>query len=196
MPFTPITDGVKVEVIGFDASKATNTANVLHVFGAAGISVPALTDIANAVLNRLSFFLTAGLIGGSNFSYTEVVCTDINTVGGNQVVVPAVGLGGGGTGSPGGICSLVKLTTNTRSRRGRGRIFWGPIPDTSFTNDILSSGYISTMNTQMADLQTDLAALAAPTGLAVASRKDGLARLVTGFSCEPTVAYQRRRSAR
>jgi hypothetical protein len=64
------------------------------------------------------------------------------------------------------------------------------------TGDNMSTGYISTLNTQLTDLQSDLAALSVPTTLAVASRVDGIARPVTGFAIESRVAYQRRRGAR
>lgn len=196
MPFVAILDGVKVEIIGHDLSTNVDTANVMHVIGTAGISVADLTAIAEAFVNRWELMMSAEVVGNATWSLTEVIATDVNTVGGAQWVQTVSGGGGTGSSAPAGVCSLVKLLTAQRGRRARGRVFLGPLVLGAFTGDQLTSAYVTALNTQLTDLVTDLAALSTPTTLAVASRVDGIARPVTTFSIETTVAYQRRRGAR
>lgn len=191
-----ITNTAAHELIGLDTSTNTNTACILHTEFLAGMGPTDLQDQANAMLDWVTDLIVANVWGSATWALTQIVSTDLSVAGGIQIITPTPGTGGSGSGAASGLCALVKLNTGLRSRSGRGRIFIGPLKATAVTGDQVSAGAITTVNSEMNNLDTDLAGLAKPTQLVVASRKLGLSHVVTSHNCELLVAYQRRRGAR
>lgn len=198
MPFTPITDTVKVEIVGHDTITLQPIVNVLHALLAdASQSLVNVQAIANEVKSVL---LAATRPTPSTMSYDSVIVTGLAFAGSNQAIslFPSPTIGGGTADAVPGVCMLTKLNTALRSRSGRGRIYWGPVPSDQIVSGsgAVSAGFRADMDTIMSAIQSGLQGLTPASDLVVASRHLGLSHIVTSFSEEVNSAFQRRRSGR
>lgn len=198
MPFVPITDTVKVEILGHDTVTNQPWANVLHVTEAnAAQTAPNLTEIADATVTAVMAHLG---VWSSSAQLDAVRVTGLATIGSPQVTrfFTAGTVGTAASESYPGVAALVKMLTALRTRSGRGRVYLGPIA----ANEVLDGGgrislsFQGVVNAFITALQTEYAGVTIPTGLCIASRTLGISHPVTDFACEALSAYQRRRGMR
>lgn len=198
MPFTAITDTAKVELNGHDVTTHQLWANVMHVtIPDADQSFANLLLIADAV---------KGVCNGNKDVWSAGAGLDNVTVTGLATATSPQAISAFAPGTVGtsafdsfpGVAALVKLTTATRGRSFRGRIFLGPIAnvDVQDAAGTLSTGYQGIVTTFLGALRTALQGLSLATDLCVASRVLGISTPVTNSVCETLTAYQRRRGLR
>lgn len=117
---------------------------------------------------------------------------------GPAVEVPGAGLGTlTQTGNTPAVCALVRKNTARGGRKGRGRIFW-PCPNAENIGDggQLQSAYVSGLTAAWEDFRVGLTA--GDLVPVLLHDDDGTTSEdeITSFSCQTTVATQRRRQRR
>jgi hypothetical protein len=170
--------------------------NVLHAACPAAPTSAQIEAIAEAVDSTVGAHLN---VWGDQMHYDGTRVTDLNSVSGPQVLEPDnAGPGTGGNNAPAGVCCLVKLTTATRGRSERGRIFISACPTSDLINDgtAWDPAYLTVVNNAFIAMATALQALPSASDLVVASRKLGTSTNVTTIGAEAAPAYQRRRGGR
>jgi hypothetical protein len=196
MPFHPIALAAKAELLFHHTITLQSIVNVLHVGCTATPPQSEIDGLAAAIDTWVGGHLN---IWGNQVHYDGTRVTGQNTVSDPQAVNGTnAGVGTGGNNAPAGVCTLVKLTTATRSRSGRGRIFISASPQ----SDLISDGtqwdpaYLTVVQNGIIALATALIALTPASDLVVGSKKTGTAHNVTTVSAEGPPAYQRRRGGR
>lgn len=196
MPFHPIANCAKVEILMHHTITLQPVVNVLHC---AATSAPTQAEVqayADAVDHAVGSTLN---VWGSQVHYDGTRVTDQNTATGPQALTTtSAGQGTGGNNTAAGVCCLVKLATTLRSRSGRGRIFIGPCPQSDLINDGTQwdPSYLGVIGTFMGNLAADLAAATPASELVVGSKKLGTAHPVITPTPQSAPAYQRRRAGR
>ena len=197
MPFTPIANTAKIELIGHSGITEQPIVNVMHS-GLGGADTFAEVDaIALAVKGVVLAHLN---VWSSTMFFDEVRVTSLDTATSPQATeaFPAATQGTASPDAIPGAAALVKLLTATRGRSYRGRIYVGIIAanEVGDGNGTLSVSFQGVVNAYISAIEAALNALTPSVGLVVASRKLGISSFVLSANCEPTVAYQRRRGLR
>jgi hypothetical protein len=195
--FVPIATTAKVELLWtFEGSK--KVVNVLHAFDISGApNVNSIQALAEAVWTAC----TAGphpIITQMNhlMVLNAVRATDLSSITGVQFQTAHAGAAGGDAGDalPPSLAVVCKLLTALRSRRGRGRIFWGGVnKDSIDANGFLKPDWQAAYAEAVLQIQSSMLALVPSWDLAVASKKTGTSERVTGIQAETIIRSQRRR---
>jgi hypothetical protein len=195
MPFVPIPDTVKVEILGQDTSTLKDVVNVMHVETSSPGDGAQQTSIGNLFHTWLSSIASEVL--ATQYVGSTITVTDISVADGTQTVIDASDItGSAGTSNAAGNCALAKLTTGLTGRSNRGRTFVGPIQSAAMLGGVLTSGARSAITSAYTTLMDGLVALGDPAALCIASKVLGASEPVTTVVCELLPAYQRRRGAR
>lgn len=196
MAFVAIPFTAKVEIVAHHATTMLPIVNVCHC-SIANPTVPAdITALAVAV----DGFVHDHPEGWANewvYDYSRV--TSLEAIDSFQATnsTHSGTVGTQGTGLPANSCLLVKLTTDERSRRGRGRFFLSPIAaDDVDTNGGVSGALATAIATWFGIFMETFAALSPASALVVASRVTPGSNSVTTATIERIIASQRRRIGR
>jgi hypothetical protein len=196
MPFVPIVDTAKFEIIGHHTMTEQPIVNVLHV----AYPNTALPTYAATLANALDGVIGAHLnVWCDQYAYDFTRITDLNTATGPQAIQNAhAGNGTGGNSTATAACQLIKLVSALRSRRGRGRCFIGPCPSADLINDgtAWDPAYTTVVVNFFNAMVTALNALSPVSDLVIGSRANGTNSVVLQILGEVAPAYQRRRAQR
>ena len=194
MPFTPIADCWKVELVGHHATTLVPIVNVLHV-----LDTLTHTDAQAAAIASVFDAWMASTSGhqSNEYGYDFTRVTDAATSTGPQNTdnAGAYANGSAGTSSFAMSSILTKFNTAFRGRSYRGRVYMLAVDGESNDNAVDSSQRTN-IAAGWGALATSLAALPQPVYLAVASRKLGVCHAVVTTTVEQLVATQRRRVGR
>lgn len=159
--------------------------NASGTAAAAGAAVKTAWEIATGPLSILS-----NLVAMVNYH-----AVDISSLTGTIADVPSTATGGAGaaTLSTRAACALVKWNGGNRSRSTRGRLYHGPIAETTINSDgaTIPAASITNITTAYTAFRNSLSTSGYP--LVVLSRTLSIATPVTAHAVENTVATQRRR---
>lgn len=200
MPLAPIPDTTQVQVQGALAG-GENWSNVLNFKRAVGAAFDAghveylQAHIRSAYANVQSLWPTSTVL-------QTMIFRDLAVPGSSPVIVSTVPLGGSGAladALPNDIAHVVTITTGSGGRRGRGRIFIPGFIKTAITTTNVAGPQLTTAAaTALAGIGDDLASATTATDprLAVVSRVDNVARVVTGGYVDTKCDTMRRRDNR
>jgi hypothetical protein len=197
VPFTPIPNTCKVELLGVNNDNLQPIVNVLHAQCSAAPTLAELANVGHAVWSAWATSLQTSF--STAYSFQGVVVTDLNSATGPQVKdFSGAFTGTASVTSPPQVCFIEKLTTALRGRQYRGRVFLstldgnqlftGPGTWTTTIQSHIDGGFSA--------IQTNLAALTPASTLVVASRKHGSSQPVTAHAGELKSGTQRRRNGR
>lgn len=201
MPFIAAPGVLKCEFL-YHWSGGKPMANVLHLLRVSGsLAAWSVGELTSALADEC---FDGWKIGSFNIMTTragtvtldKVVLTDLTTIAGIQAVSGRAAQVGGASGSalPSGTCALIKLSTATRSRHGRGRIYLPGL----VTGDVDAFGAITSttighIETGFQDFVTAIDIASVPMQVVVLNRAAGTALAMTTFACEGIARSQRRR---
>lgn len=166
-----------------------------NVFCLQGASAGA--EAAAAAAFQVAWETTAGPLARLCFRYSVIDYTavDLSSAGGGIAVVSS-GATGGTTAvdfATRAASALIKWNGTSRDRTTRGRTYYGPLSEDQVDSDgaSLTSTALSQITTAFSAFRASLNVAGYP--LAVASRKDSKATIVTAQTVETEIASQRRR---
>lgn len=194
MPFVPIIQTYKVEFIGHHATTLTPVVNVMHGRNTGAMTPAYLSSVAAVFENEYNLNLSAW---PPQYIHDETRVTDVSSSTGPQVTdTTHAGVAGtGGTLQSSQIAAICKLTSATRGRSFRGRIYFPGISG-SAAADTIDPSQVVAIATWITAVQTALNGLTPPSTMVIASRKLGTSEDVTNAFTESLVATQRRRVGR
>jgi hypothetical protein len=200
MPFTPISDGLKVEEL-FTFEGGPDAALVWGVRMPDGEVLD--STILTAINNFFEDFWTHSSTGGSpidalsnKVKLVERIITDVRTATGMQGSFAST-LQGSQTNDPlpTGTALVTKLASDNRGRSFRGRKYFPGLSEANNDANAQPSAVVQAVFQAAIDnLITDLSAYAVGWSLAVLSRKLGIAEPVARGVVRGTWHYQRRRA--
>jgi hypothetical protein len=190
MPALVIPAAVKIEFLGTIANR--QCVNVLggQNTGGAGVTQAQLTTMAGVAVAAWTDNLCP--LFSDAYTFREARLTSLNTATSPQVTLTDVTNGGKSNGSSSQVAQLVKLITAIRSRSSRGRVFLPPPGDADVNSSgVLLPQQVTDLTAAFSILQGNMLQAGLP--LAVLSRVDLEANVVTSFRVDNVVATQRRR---
>lgn len=194
MPFTPIADCWKVELVGHHSVTLTPIVNVLHALDTTPHTLATATGLAIGAED--AFHGRRGAWPDEfvwDFARATDAASDIGPQYTSVVFAGEVGTAGHFGGSQ--VSVLIKLLTAFRGRSYRGRIFIPAVSTVAGTNTP-DAAQVAQVDNIPSDLNTNWGALPSVPVLAVGSRKLGTCHAVQSWSVEPSIATQRRRVGR
>jgi len=196
VPFPPVTDGASALFVFHNADGKPNRVNTLHFAAAtSGSTLAELATVLNANLTSDMW----GLMSNAD-TCTDVLLTDLRSGGGQSNLhlgTPIVGEGSGHY-LPNS-CGLIKLTTDTRGRSYRGRVYIPDLAESFTVNGLITPGNQASTSAAWVLFANALVS-DGKWALAVCTRYEnnvrrnpGRVTQVTNAACESRVATQRRR---
>jgi hypothetical protein len=191
MPFHAIPLTVKFVIEG--QADGQDVINVLHYkyVGAAPTAVALDAFITSWKTAHLAQWLACH---SSGYLILGFECTDIASAAGARAT-QALSTGNVGTvGSPllpNNVALAVSWRTGLAGRTNRGRTFMGGLPASGYNNDAITGSLLTALSTLAAALISQT--FTGGFDFAVASFKDSLAKVITGFIMETVIDSMRRR---
>ena len=197
MPHLPVIPNIfRVAIRHVAPSTGQHTVNVIHVLGRDDDTGASLASALNDAIADTHPF--EALQSGYDSDHVTLQITPLDghtTTTEHTVSDSAWGGGVGGDAIPEAAMG-VTLYTDVRGRRGRGRVFVGPVSESSVNNGLFGSTLVSDMTAAWNLWQVHLKSLDVNRDFMVASYKDGLARPVTVMTARAQVRTQRGRLVR
>ena len=199
MPLPVIADVARVALLGDRNAAGTNTVNVIHVERAD--SGTSWEDVATNVRQKLAAGDMVEMWGANTSGWTLQAFHLTPLDGATNTIEVLRGANDWPVGQTGGgtipqACALVKLTTAQRGRRGRGRLYLGPIGESGQADGVLNGTIQGQVSAAWDAFANALIGDTNSAAVGVASYKYRDWHQATTIACESMTATQRRRQKR